>query len=488
LKRRAAGPLFSLFAADAEALPIYQRICRAVREAVAAGALGSGDKLPSARALSGDLRVSRSTVEAAYAELDAEGLVVRKVGAGSYIARAGAAREARPKGHGASPRTKEAWEASFSSRGRALHAVAARTAPTLARAFTPCLPGLDLFPFATWNRVLQRRLRSSAAALAASFEPAGHEPLRRAIATHLAASRGVRCDASQVVITTGTQQALALCAQALADPGDQVWLEEPGYLGARAAFELAGAEIVPVPVDGEGLQISAGKKLCPRPAIIYATPSCQFPLGATLSARRRQELGRFASAAGVYILEDDYDSEFRYGGQPLAALQGTAARVLHLGTFNKILFPALRLGFLIVPPGLVEPLVQLRTLWDGPVPALQQAALADFLSEGHFGEHVRRMRTHYEERRATLLDAAARELPESVEVRGSDAGMHVVVFLPDGEDDAALSAACSASGLDVPPLSRYYLGPSRRSGLVLSYAAATPAEIRSGMRVLGRCF
>ena len=493
MKRGQTGALLVAFRGSTDhRLPVYRQICRAVREAVARGALAPGDRLPSARTLAGDFGVARSTVEAALAELDAEGFVVRKVGAGTFVSRIGAERDAapRPKPLFGVNRSPARGAAALSERGRGLLAISQRTAPSQARAFTPCLPGLDVFPFEQWNRILARRARRSGAALAGAVDPSGLPMLRDAIAAYLGASRGVRCDPAQVIVTTSTQQSLTLSARALVQPGSAVWLEDPAYPGARAAFEAARARVVPVPVDEEGLCVAVGRAAAPEAALAYATPSYQYPLGVTMSARRRDELLRWAGKAGAWILEDDYDCEFRFAGRPLAAMQGSdlADRVLYAGTFNKILFPSLRISYLVVPHDLVEPLVLLRSLFDGPVPALQQAALADFIAEGHFTAHVRRMRGRYEERRSALLDGLARELPGRLEVRGSETGLHVAGLLPPGFDDVGLSERAAARGLDVPPLSRYFLGPPGLSGLVLSYAAATPAEIRSGIRTLASCF
>jgi GntR family transcriptional regulator / MocR family aminotransferase len=494
MKRRHSGALLVAFRGPAnDDLPLYQRICRAVREAVARGALSPGDRLPSARTLAVDLGVARSTVEAALAELDAEGLVVRKVGAGTFVSRIGAERDAAPrrsKPVAEVKRSRARGAAALSERGRGLLEIALQTAPTQARAFTPCLPGLDVFPFEQWNRILARRARTSGAALAGAMDPPGLPMLREAVAAYLGASRGVRCDPAQVIVTTSTQQSLTLSARALVQPGSVVWLEDPGYAGARAAFEAARARLVPVPVDEEGLCVAVGRAAAPEAVLVYVTPSYQYPLGVTMSARRRDELVRWAAESGAWILEDDYDCEFRFAVQPLAAMQGSdfADRVLYAGTFNKILFPSLRISYLVVPHDLVEPFVLLRSLFDGPVPALQQAAVADFIAEGHFSAHVRRMRSCYEERRSALIDGLARDLPGRLEVRGSETGLHVAGLLPPGEGDVALSERAAARGLDVPPLTRYFLGPPRVSGLVLSYAAATPAEIRSGVRTLASCF
>ncbi|MFL5581564.1 MAG: PLP-dependent aminotransferase family protein, partial [Gemmatimonadaceae bacterium] len=296
----------------------------------------------------------------------------------------------------------------------------------------------------------------------------------------------VRCEWRQVVVLTSTQQAMDLVARLALDPGDAAWIEDPGYLGARAALRAAGAHAVPVPVDGEGLDVSAGEALAPRARLAYVTPSHQYPLGATLSLARRLQLLNWAGRAGAWILEDDYDSEFRFAGRPLAAVQGldTEGRVLYAGTFNKVMFPSLRLAYLVVPPALVDAFVAARALSDGCPPALTQAALADFIEQGHFAAHVRRMRAIYQERRDALRESAERHLAGRLTVEATDTGMHAVGWLAPDANDVAVSNRAATLDLDVPPLSKYYLGPTRRPGLLLSYAVAAPGAIRRGVRRL----
>ena len=292
------------------------------------------------------------------------------------------------------------------------------------RAFRPGMPAFDGFPFEEWSRYVARRWRNPATDLLGYGDAAGYRPLREAIARHLAVARGVRCDAGQVVIVAGSQQALDLAARVLLDPGDAVWIEEPGYLGARAALAAAGAKLVPVPVDAEGLDVAAGVALQRAAAMAYVSPSHQYPLGVTMSLSRRLALLEWARAAGAWVLEDDYDSEYRYAGRPLAALQGLDGdgRVIYLGTFSKVMLPSLRLGYLVLPPDLVDAFVAARAIADRHSPSVEQAALADFIVDGQLDRHIRRMRMLYAERQAALVDAAKRELAGVLDVPASDAG------------------------------------------------------------------
>lgn len=510
MARRQTSPLVALFGGPGgETAPMVRRICDGVRDAVARGALKPGARLPSARALASDLGVSRSTVEAAFARLDAEGLLARRAGAGTFVSASGGARELGPLA-GREARTARASSSSaglatgpspppspssppspppLSPRGRALVEGGRDTAPTLGRTFAPCAPGLDAFPFALWGRLLARHARLSAAQLGGQLDLVGLRPLREAIAAHLGTSRGVRCEPDEVLITTSTQQSLDLCARVLLAPGDAVWHEEPGYLGARHALQAANARIAPVPVDAEGLRVDEGRRIAPGARLAYVTPSYQYPLGVTMSARRRAELLGWAREAGAWIFEDDYDSEFRFDGPPLAAIQGLdgGGRVLYAGTFNKIMFPSLRLAYLVAPRGVVEALALARAVSDGPVAALAQAALAEFVAGGHFAHHVRTMRGLFEERRDALLDGVARELPGRLAMRRAETGTHAIGWLPAGADDAEASRRAAARGLEAPPLSRYFLGAAGPPGLVISYAMAAPAEIRRGVRALGAC-
>jgi GntR family transcriptional regulator/MocR family aminotransferase len=355
----------------------------------------------------------------------------------------------------------------------------AGTAPVPFRFGTPAL---DAFPSALWARLTARRWRKAAVPLAES-PVAGYTPLRREIAAYVTAARGVRCSSEQVLIVNGSQQALDLTARVLLDPGDAAWVEDPGYLGARGALTAAGARLVPVPVDDEGLAVDTGIRLAPHARLAYVSPSHQYPLGVTMSVARRLALLAWAGRADAWVLEDDYDSEFRYTGRPLASLQGldTEDRVLYLGTFSKTLLPALRLGYLIVPGGLVDAFLAARAIADRHSPTPEQVVLADFMAEGHFTRHVRRMRTLYAERQACLLQAAHRELNGILDLAPADAGMHLVGWLPEGIADSDVTTVATTHGVEVLPLSRYALTPLARGALLLGYAGFTAAALRSGV-------
>jgi GntR family transcriptional regulator / MocR family aminotransferase len=473
----------------ANGTPLYRQLYDELRTAILAGQLRAGTRLPSTRELAAELRVSRNTVLNAFEQLLAEGYVEGQVGSGTYVsralpdellhARAAQARRApQPvrKGRTLARRaTPFAQESINLSRN-----------PKHTRPFRPGTPALDAFPNTLWARLLARRWRRPPPDLLGYTEAAGYLPLREAIASYLGAARAVRCEAAQVIVVAGSQQALDLVARLLLDEGDAVWLEEPGYLGARAAFKSAGARIVPLPLDDEGLDVKTGAQLAPEARLVYVTPSHQYPLGVTMALARRLALLEWANRAGAWVLEDDYDSEYRYSGRPLAALQGLDAegRVIYLGTFSKVLFPALRLGYMVVPPDLIAPFTNARGLASRFSPTIEQAVLADFINEGHFARHIRRMRALYAERQAVLLAAARRELAGLLELRPDPAGIHLVGRLPAHVDDVAVSRAAAAHGVDVQPLSAFCLKRGPHNGLVLGYAGYDEQQIRTGVRQL----
>ncbi len=314
-------------------------------------------------------------------------------------------------------------------------------------------------------------------------DPAGYPPLRDAIAGHIGTARGVRCSADQVIVTTGTQQGLALACRLLLEPGDVAWMEDPGYAGALAAMQSAAARIAPIPVDEEGMDADVGINRAAGGRLAYVSPSHQYPLGVTMSLRRRLRLLDWAARSGAWILEDDYDSEFRHGERPLPTLQGldAAARVIYVGTFSKVLFPAVRLGYLVVPRELVGPFRQAQRVLGNHVPTADQATLAAFITEGHFIRHVRRMRRVYQELRAVLNCAIAKRIGSALTLTGAEVGLHAVARLADGIDDRHISRAAAALDVDVAPLSNYYIGTPRLSGLVLGYGHLDPAGIRAGV-------
>ena len=462
--------------------PLHLQIYRRIRGAVLGGVLPLGSRLPSTRTLAADLGVSRNTAEEAFSQLEAEGYLVRRVGDGSYVALPDSpARPAPPRtGRGSAPGGR-----ALSRRGQTIAAASACVEPTVPRPFAAGLPALDAFPFEVWSRLLTRRLRRSGRELLGYGDPAGYGPLREAIVSYLGTARGVTCSPRQVIVLTSSQQALDLAARLLVDPGDEVWMEEPGYLGARSALTAAGARIVPVPVDENGLDVARGEALAPGARLAYVTPSHQYPIGVTLSLERRLALLAWAERAGSWIVEDDYDSEFRYTGRPLAAIQGldSGGRVLYVGTFTKALFPGLRLAYLVAPEDLVDAFVHARTLMDGHTPTLLQAVLADFLSEGHFGAHVRRMRALYHERRDALLEASE-ELGGRAVLGPVEAGFHATLHLPEGTDDRAVARCAAAQGIEVQPLSSFHVGNVVKPGLVLGFAGLSPEAIRKGMKTL----
>jgi GntR family transcriptional regulator/MocR family aminotransferase len=482
--------------------PLYRQLYDALRDAILGGRLAPGARLPATRALAAQLGVSRNTVVNAFEQLLAEGYISGRTGSGTYVAAtlpddlltARATHIPMPFGNAGVTRAGGAARAP-SARGRSLAATPvsamsaspqeARTGSAL-RVFRHGLPALDEFPGAQWARLAARRWRRPPRELLGYGDPTGYAPLREALAAYLQASRAVRCTPEQVLIVSGSQQALDLAARVLLDPGDAAWIEDPGYVGARGALLSAGARVVPVPVDGDGLDVAAGIARCPGARLAYVSPSHQYPLGATLSLSRRLALLEWAARAGAWILEDDYDSEFRYAGRPLASLQGLdgEARVIYIGTFSKVLFPALRLGYVVAPPDLVDALAAARALADRHAPTLDQAVLADFIAEGHFARHIRRMRGLYAERQAALV-AAARALDGLLEVRPAEAGMHLMGWLPPGVDDDTAARAAAEHGVDALALSAHALERPARGGLLLGYAAFDAPALRAGVRRLG---
>jgi GntR family transcriptional regulator/MocR family aminotransferase len=324
---------------------------------------------------------------------------------------------------------------------------------------------------------------------AASFHYGGQigsKALWETIASYLRTARSLRCDAEQIMIVSGSQQALEISARVLLDPGSRVWIEEPGYRLARAVFALAGCRLVPVPVDNEGLNVAAGIKRCRKARAAFVTPSHQFPLGVTMSASRRLQLLDWAQNTGSWIIEDDYDSEYRYQSLPIASLQGidANARVIYIGTFSKVLSPSLRLGYIVIPPDLVDDFVTIRQAMDIGPPTFFQEVLADFMSEGHFARHIRRMRVLYRERRSALVDAIGQELGPMIEVLGDEAGMHLAMTLPKRGNDREIAGRAARHNLWLWPLSPSYLGEAARHGFILGFGCTEAAEIPCAVRKL----
>ncbi|MGD9536763.1 MAG: PLP-dependent aminotransferase family protein [Alphaproteobacteria bacterium] len=466
--------------------PLYVQIYTGVRDAVLSKRLLPGDRLLSTRDFAAELDCSRSTVVAAYEQLWAEGYIDGSLGSGTYVSR-NIPEEllSVPRRDGAAQRDDTPY-LPVSRRGQRLSGLrSARRLPY--GAFTPCVPDAREFPFGTWTALFKETWNRPARDLLEAADPYGHLPLREQIARYLGTVRAVRCSAEQVIITSGAQQAFNIVATMLLDPGDEVWVEDPGYYGVHSAFIGAGAKVVYLPVDEEGLSVKAGRQLGGEPRMVVVAPSHQYPLGVVMSLGRRLELLSWARESRSWIVEDDYDSEFRYGGHPFAALQGMDDRgcVIYIGTFSKVLFPSMRIGYLVLPRSLLEPIARARLVIESYPSIMLQPVLARFMAEGHFATHVRRMRKIYEKRKAALLDAARRHLPRYFEVADSDCGMHLLMrFTPEAAarlDDQALSARCREHGLFVPAISEYHSRRAGPRGLVVGYTAVDPDEIEDGI-------
>jgi len=477
------GPIVSLDRRAAR--PLHRQLYDGYRDAILDGRLRAGQRLPSTRSLARELAVSRMPVVLAFEQLVAEGYVESRVGAGSFVSS-----QLRVRGDAGGPRTPAAPAARPGPRRLPRAPLPVMDEPWLVGAgpFRIAQPAVDEFPVEVWARLVARRARLLARQHLMYGDAMGFAPLREALAEHLQTVRSARCTAQQIMIVNGSQQALALAARALIEPGDAVWVEEPGFGGARDALRLAGARLVGVPVDDDGLDVAAGIARCRTVRAAYVTPSHQYPLGVIMSAPRRLQLLDWARRTGAWLLEDDYDSEYRYDHQPIASLQGLDGdqRVVHIGTFSKVLFPALRIGYLVIPLDLVARFRRIREAMDNSPAPLHQAVLHDFFREGHFARHLRRMRGIYAERRRALVAAIERELGDTVRVLGDRAGMHVVVLLPRAARDREIAARAGRRGLSIVPLSSCYAVPGRhvRPGLVLGYGTTRVTEIADAVRRL----
>jgi GntR family transcriptional regulator/MocR family aminotransferase len=449
--------------------------------------------MPSTRSLAEELRISRIPVLNAYEQLRTEGYFESMVGAGTRVATSLIAETLKAKVRRVKRRDGNTQRVSaprrLSARGAALSLPGVEPSLPKLGAFRVNLPALDQFPSGAWSKLVIRHARKVRTGLLAYGDVMGYPPLREAIAEYLGMVRAVRCDASQILITTGSQQGLQIAAQVLLDQDESVCVEEPGYPGARLAFVSAGARVVPIAVNAEGLMVDQILRKAPDARAVYITPSHQYPLGMTMSATQRLRLLDWASRFGGWIIEDDYDSEYRFSSRPIGSLQGmdNDARVIYVGTFSKVLFPALRLGYMVIPKDLV-------TAFAGALGAvgifsspLFQTVLTDFIREGHFARHIRRMRALYQERRRVLVEALRSQLGDALEIVGAEAGMHLTTFLAPGMADVELTRRASSRGISTMPLSVCYMNSPGRSGLILGYGGASEAHIRDGVRKLKLC-
>jgi GntR family transcriptional regulator/MocR family aminotransferase len=464
------------------AVPLYRQVYEAYREAIVERRLDPGQRLPSSRALALDLGISRLPVLTAFEQLLAEGYCESRTGAGTFVATSLQLRRTAP------PPEPPGLEGPAVEAPRRIAAAPPRRSlpvPSWLWLGGPASIGrvaVEHFPHALWARILARHTRAATPAVTGYGEVMGYRPLREALAGYLRAARAVRATADQILVTSGSQQALDLATRVLLEPGDAAWIEDPGYWGVQRVFEARGVRAIPVPVDEEGLDVEAGirrsRELGLEPRAAFVTPSHQFPLGATMSASRRLQLLDWARTRGSWIIEDDYNSEYRYESQPVSSLQGMdrAARVLYVGTFSKVLFPALRTGYIVLPPDLVPHFFGERRNLDLSPPGLLQAALTDLIVEGHFARHLRKTREIYRARRGVLIEHLEATFGDSIDILGEQAGLHLTVTLEGDPPDVPIAERAAEAGLRTLPLSTLCLEAPLR-GLVLGYGDTSIDEI-----------
>lgn len=474
-------------------LELRVRVQRALRQLILDGVLAPGYRLPATRTLSQSLGLSRDTVETAYAQLQLDGYIQRRKGSGSFVSD-----KIGPSLLGTRGRKSNLPAAPLQPRARASTALSSRGADLLAgggvcdqqvvKAFATGLPETRTFPMAVWERLQRQASKDHRASVLLHGDPQGAEPLRQAIADYLNLERGAKVTADQVLVLTSTRQALFMCAQVLVDAGQPILMEDPGYFGARKAFEMAQLQIVPVPVDEKGVRTDRLRADQSGANTIYVTPSHQYPTGATMALERRLELTAWAAQRQGWIIEDDYDSHFHYEGLPTACVQGLDAfqRTIYLGTFSKSLYPGLRMGYMVLPHELVKPMSHARSILDGHTPQIAQLTLARFMEAGHFGAHIRSMRKIYAARREAMAHAVQRHLSGTVTAHLPPGGLQMPCLLAEGQSELDTIRQAARVGIELPGLSRLYARPPSRGGWLLGFAALTPHEIETAIQRLAK--
>jgi len=493
--KRAAGALLSAIRIDHDSPRLLAtQITSSIREIILSGGLRGGDRLPATRTLARDLGVSRTTMVEVYDRLISEGLLEARTGAGTFVSASvrigdsdaadteaetpdSGTPDAGTQGRTAAPRPPVSFGTGFTVR-----------LPHTIRAFTTALPAVDMFPVAQWTRQSNKHWREQRGLVLGYGNVTGFPPLRRAIAAHLKANQGINCDEEQIFVTNGAQHAFHIIASMLLKQGDKVWFENPGAIGAQNALRAAGGELVPLPIDSDGLDVAAGLEQAPDFRLAFVTPLHQQPLGVTMSLERRFALMNAAENADAWIIEDDYDGEFYYGTHPIPTLKSIdhADRVFYVGTFSKTLFPALRLGYILAPPSFVGLLNHLFDTYLPSAPLNSQAIVAGFMDEGHFATHLRRMRRIYTERYQVLMKCASEQLGGLLTLRPTDTGLHTTGQLASGLDENTVADAADAAGITVTPFGRYAMTPLDKTGLVLGFSGVPPEDIEQGVKGLAR--
>jgi GntR family transcriptional regulator/MocR family aminotransferase len=458
-------------------IPIYRQLDGSLRRLIMEGDLVPGQKLPSTRELALELRVSRITVKSVYEQLVAEGYVRTKTGSGTFVSDGlefETSLKVRPPRHSFKPP-----DIDISERAKLIMSSKASVRHGETAAFRPGVPALDRFPIKIWNKYLLDAMARDNRRNLSYGQVNGSSALRASIAAHLTDARGMQVDPDQIVITSGAQQAFVLISFVLLNKDDTVWYENPGHIAGRDVMQIMGARVAPVPIDSEGIDLNYAIRRHPRPTIIFTTPSHQQPLGTTMSLARRLALLNYAYENDAWIIEDDYDSEFRYRSRPLPALSALDGkrRVFYVGTFSKSMFSAMRIGYIVVPPGLVEPFAKARNLLGQSSSAVVEDALSKFIDDGRFVEHIRKMRRLYRERRDILFECLNSDCLEFLEPQETQAGMHMLAWLKNGWDDQTVHRALLEAGIETLPLSVYCIEPLPRSAIVLGFSGATENRI-----------
>jgi GntR family transcriptional regulator / MocR family aminotransferase len=489
MKKKSYGAAAPMIAIDRQSeKPLHRQVYDAFRTMILERRLESGQQIPSTRALAEELRISRIPVLDAYSQLLAEGYIESRSGAGTFVKSSLSDQFAtvRPTARGV---RKNSGGEAISRLTRLLPVERTPWFPS-SGAFSVGQIAYDHFPFRIWSALVAHHARRVHAGSMSYTDPMGTEEFRQTIATYLRSARAVRCEVSQIMIVNGSQHALDLSARVLLDPDSAVWIEEPGYELLRHTLLLSGCKLIPVPVDNEGLDVAAGIKLFQSARAAFVSPSHQYPLGVTMSAARRLQLLEWAHHSNAWIVEDDYDSEYRYESMPVASMQGLdpGSRVVYIGTFSKTLFPGLRLGYIVIPPALAARFAAVRRANDLFPSHLYQSALADFIEAGHFARHVRKTRRLYAERRNALAQALQNEFGSEIEILGAEAGMHLVMTLPAGLSDQKIARRAAQEGLWLWPLSSAYSGGAMRQGFILGFGGTKvddmPHQVRRLRKVI----
>jgi GntR family transcriptional regulator/MocR family aminotransferase len=445
-----------------------------LRQAILDGRLKSGTRLPASRDFAAHYQLSRGTVVSVFERLHSEGFLSSRVGFGTWVNKL-------PRG---THRARKSLPAVFNLPSPLSGLSFLRPAPP----FRSHEPALNEFPVGIWARLASRCIRRATASVLAQRDGRGDPALRSALAEYLGASRGVNCSAEQIVIVTGAQQALDILARVLLKPGDSVWMEDPGYFGAVTAFTNAGVRIVPVPIDQQGISIAAGRRRAARPKGVYVTPAHQFPLGVMMSAERRLEILSWASETGAFVIEDDYDGEFRLDGRPVSVLQNLDKNesVILIGSFNKLLFSSLRVGYMVLPKRLMDAVLAFRFGIDQNAVGLEQAILAEFIAEGHMGRHMRRMRDLYADRLQTLRRESEKQLQGLLDIPKVKVGLYAVGFLRNGMSSQQAERAAWSHGIETMALDRFTLSGSDPQGILMGFAAFDDDAIKHGIADLAK--